>query len=101
MYPLERMPGEATPTTRSPARTPAGSRPSASTTPTAKPTRSNWPGSMTPACSEISPPTRAQPACAQPSATPATSASTMAGYDFQLAHYWTDVFATQSSPIVS
>ena len=39
----------------------AGNTPSRSTTPTAKPTRSNSPGSITPGCSDISPPSSAQP----------------------------------------
>ncbi len=54
---------------------------SRSATPTAKPTRSNSPGSMAPGCSAISPPMRAQPALRQPSATPATSALDVVGVE--------------------
>ena len=42
-----------------------------STTPMQKPARSNSPGSISPGCSAVSPPTRAQPASRQPSATAA------------------------------
>ena len=52
---------------------------SRSTTPTAKPTRSKWPGSSMPGSSAISPPMRAQPASLHPWATPATSCSIWAG----------------------
>ena len=48
-------------------------RSSRSTTPTQNPARSNSPGSIRPGCSAVSPPTSAQPASRQPSATPPTS----------------------------
>ena len=54
---------------------------SRSTTPTAKPTRSNSPGSMAPGCSAISPPMSAQPACRHPSATPSTSCVDVVGVE--------------------
>ena len=57
--------GEARRST-SPGFTPLGSTRSRSTTPTAKPTRSNSPGSMRSGCSDISPPSSAHPACDTP-----------------------------------
>ena len=52
--------------TTSPGRTAAGRTSPRSTTPTANPTRSNSPGSMRSGCSDISPPSSAQPASRQP-----------------------------------
>ena len=50
-----------------------------STTPTAKPAMSRSSAAMAPGCSAVSPPSRAQPAWRQPSATPATSCSSWSG----------------------
>src|SRR4030095_7188659 len=54
----------------SPGRTSAGRISLRSTTPTAKPTRSNSPGSRIPGCSDLSTPMSAPPAACQPRATP-------------------------------
>ena len=66
----------------SPAATARPSRRSSrSTTPTQVAARSRSSGRMTPGCSAVSPPSRAQPASRQPAATPATTVATSSGHE--------------------
>ena len=62
---------------RAPVRGRAGSRPRRPRR--RSPARSSSSGAMTPACSAVSPPISAQPACRQPSWTPATTVATRSG----------------------
>ncbi len=70
-YPLLRSPGDSSPIKVSPSTTadPSSSS-SASTIPTANPTRSNSPGAITPGWAASSPPKMAHPAWRQPTTMP-------------------------------